>query len=95
MSAYVVANYQVTNPEGFESYAPAAQQTLAAAGAEVVAVDLNSEVIEGDLYPVTVILKFESKEAMKAWYNSEEYQAVIGLRTDNAEGSMVLLDGPA
>ena len=95
MSAYVVANYQVTNPEGFESYAPAAQQTLAAAGAEVIAVDLNSEVIEGDLYPVTVILKFESKEAMKAWYNSEEYQSVIGLRTDNAEGSMVLLDGPA
>jgi uncharacterized protein (DUF1330 family) len=52
-------------------------------------------VIEGDAHPVTVILKFESKDAMKAWYNSPEYQAVIGLRTDNSEGSMVLIDGSA
>ena len=95
MSAFVVANYRVTNPEGFEAYAPKAQETLAAAGAEVVAVDLNSEIVEGDAFPVTVILKFESKDAMKAWYNSEEYQAVIGLRTENAEGSMLVIDGPA
>jgi uncharacterized protein (DUF1330 family) len=95
MSAFVVATYKVTNPDGFREYAPKAQETLAAAGAEVVAVDLNSEVIEGNPHPVTVILKFESKDAMKAWYNSPEYQAVIGLRTDNSEGSMVLIDGSA
>ena len=94
MTAYVVANYIVNNPEGFESYPPAAQETLAAAGGEVIAVDMNSEVMEGEAYPVTVILKFESKEAMKAWYNSPEYQAVIGLRTDNADGTMVLIETP-
>ena len=93
MSAYVVANYKVTNPEGFGPYAQGAQETLAAHGAEVIAVDLDSEVVEGEPYPVTVILKFESKEAMKNWYNSPEYQAVIGLRTDNSEGTMVLLQG--
>lgn len=92
MAAYIVANYKVTNPEAFGPYPPAAQETLAAHGAEVIAVDLNSEAVEGSPAPVTVILKFKSKDAMKAWYNSPEYQAVIGLRTDNAEGSMVLLE---
>jgi uncharacterized protein (DUF1330 family) len=95
MAAFVVANYQVTNPEGFGAYPEAATKTLDAAGAEVVAVDLNSEIIEGNSNSVTVILKFESKDAMKAWYNSPEYQEIIGLRTDNSEGSMVVIDGPA
>ena len=56
---------------------------------------MNSEVIEGSLNPVTVILKIESKEAMKGWYDSPEYQEIIGLRTDNSEGSMIVIDGLA
>ena len=95
MAAFVVANYRVTDPEGYGSYPAHAQETLAKAGAEVIAVDLNSEAIEGEPNPVTVILKFESKDAMKAWYNSPEYQAAIGLRTDNSVGTMVLIEGPA
>lgn len=95
MPAYVVASYRVTDPDGYGSYPEEATKTLAAAGAEVIAVDLNTEVIEGEGYPVTVILKFESKDAMKAWYNSPEYQAVKGMRTENAEGTMVLVEGMA
>ena len=49
--------------------------------------------MEREPNPVNVILKFPSKDAMKAWYNSPEYQAVIGLRTDNSEGTMVVIDG--
>jgi len=94
MAAIVVANYEVTNPEAFEPYAAAAIQTLQAHGAEMIAVDQNCEVVEGNAKPVTVILKFASREAMKAWYDSPEYQAVIGLRTDNSEGSMVVLETP-
>ena len=95
MSAYVVASYRVTDPESFGPYPEAATKTLAAAGAEIIAVDLDSEAMEGAANPVTVILKFPSKEAMKAWYNSPEYQAVIGLRTENSEGTMVLVNGMA
>ena len=94
MAAYVVANYNVTNPQGFEPYPLAATGTLDAHGAEVVAVDLNSEAVEGEPGKVTVILKFSSKEAMKKWYDSPEYQDIIGLRTDNSEGTMVLLEAP-
>lgn len=92
MAAYVIANYEVTNPDAFAPYPAAATETLQAHGAEIIAVDMNSEILEGDAKPVTVILKFASKDAMKKWYNSPEYQAIIGLRTDNAEGSMVLVE---
>lgn len=93
MSAYVIASYHVTNPEAFGPYPEAATKTLEAHGAEIIAVDLESEAMEGAPEPVTVILKFPSKDAMKAWYNSPEYQEVIGLRTDNSEGTMVLING--
>ncbi|MDT8398507.1 MAG: DUF1330 domain-containing protein [Pseudomonadales bacterium] len=92
MAAYIVANYRITRPEAFQAYPAAASPTLQAHGAEVLAIDINSEVIEGEPAPVTVVLKFASKDAAKAWYNSPEYQQALPYRTDNSEGFMVLLD---
>ena len=43
--------------------------------------------MEGDaLPPRTVVLEFPSVEAAKAWYNSPEYQEIIGIRHANATG---------
>jgi len=89
----MVFNYTVTNPEGYQAYGPAARSTLAPSGAEVVVVDSQSESIEGSPGTVTVVLRFESKEAARAWYESEAYQAAKPLRTSNTEGTAVLCDG--
>ena len=42
---------------------------------------------------MTVVLRFESKEAARAWYDSDAYQAIKHHRTENTEGSVVLCDG--
>jgi len=93
MAAYFVANYRVTNPEGYANYVPVVGPTLAAHGAEVLAADSAGEVVEGEPRDVTVVLKFASKEAARAWYNSPEYQDVVHFRTDNSEGHAVIVDG--
>lgn len=50
---------------------------------EVLVLEERSEVIEGDApFPRTVIIKFASREAAIAWYNSAEYQAVCCLLVD-------------
>lgn len=93
MSAYLVANCRITNPEGFQTYL---QQDVALAkyGGEVVAADLASEPLEGTPAPRTVILRFESKEAARSWYESAEYQAVIHYRLNNSEdNTLVICDG--
>lgn len=92
MSAYFVANYRVTNPAGYEAYVPAVIPILQAAGCEVLAADYASQAIEGAPGGVTVILKFASKEAGLAWYNSPEYQAIKHLRTDHSEGTAVIAE---
>ena len=92
MAGYLIANYRITNPEGYEGYVPAVMPTLSAHGVEVLVADYESEPIEGEPFNVTVVLKFPSKDAARAWYDSPEYQEVVHLRKDNSEGSAVIAD---
>ncbi len=86
MSAYFVVNYDITKPAAYKAYVPAVVPILEAHGAEILVADYESETLEGKPGSVTVLVKFESKEALYAWYNSPEYQEIIRLRTDNSEG---------
>ena len=93
MAAYVIASYRVTNPESYQAYPPAVLPVLERHNAELLVADFNSEAVEGEPAPVTVVLRFPSKEAARAWYQSPEYQEIAHLRTDNAEGTIVFVDG--
>ncbi len=93
MSAYIVATYNVTNPEGLEAYGPKVGPTLQGHNVEVLVADHDSTAVEGSPAKTTVVLKFDDRDSAMAWYNSDAYQAIINLRTDNTEGSMVIVDG--
>ena len=91
MAAYFIAQYVVNDADGYREYQAGAGPTIAAHGAELVAFDVAAESIEGDAPgPQTVVLKFESTEAAKAWYNSDEYQAVVGKRLAATSGFAVI-----
>jgi len=92
MSTYIIATYDVTDPEGFEAYTPGVIPTLMAHSAEVLVAEHDSDALEGQPPKSTIVLKFADREAAMAWYNSDEYQAVIDLRRDNSEGSVVIVD---
>jgi uncharacterized protein (DUF1330 family) len=92
MPAYFIASYRITDPAGYEPYVPAVIPTLMAAGCEVLVADYATQAIEGAPPEVTVVLKFASKAAATAWYESPEYQAVKHLRTDHSEGTAALVD---
>lgn len=91
MAAYMVFNYRITDRDAYKPYLGKVGETLQAHGAEVLVADFESEAIEGDPGHVTVVLKFASKDAARGWFDSPEYQAIIGLRTDNSKGLGVLV----
>jgi uncharacterized protein (DUF1330 family) len=96
MAGYVVAQYRVTDPEGMQEYAGKVMPTLQAHGAEALVVDHGTSCVEGEAPPTTVVLKFPSVEAAKAWYNSPEYSAIKHLRIDASDmGRMVIVEGLA
>jgi uncharacterized protein (DUF1330 family) len=93
MAGYFVANYTITNQAGYQDYLAAVGPTLAAHGAENIVIDRGCERLEGSAGQVTVVLRFATKSAAEAWYQSPEYQAIRRLRTDNTEGIAVIADG--
>ena len=91
MPAYFIAQYVVKDPKLYREYQVAAAPTISASGGEVVAFDVAAETIEGaPPGPHTVIVKFESTEAAKAWYGSPGYQAVVGKRLAATDGFAVI-----
>ena len=92
MAGYLIANYNITNQEGYQTYIAAVGPTIIAHGGEILVAGPGSEAVEGEPGDVTVILKFPSKDALRSWYDSQEYQAIIHHRTDNTEGNLVFAD---
>ena len=91
--AYLVANFRITDSDAYSAYPPVAGPTLEPYGAVVLAVDGESNVLEGESEPQTVVIRFPSMDAALDWYNSPEYQEIIQLRTDNSEGFAVMING--
>ena len=91
MAAYFIAQYVVNDPKLYREYQATAGPTILTAGGEVVAFDVAAETVEGTPPgPQTVIVKFESTEAAKAWYQSPGYQAVVGKRLAATSGFAVI-----
>jgi len=93
MAGYFVANYTITNQAEYREYLAAVGSSLKAHGAENIVVDRDSELLEGSAGEVTVVLRFASKAAARAWYESPEYKAIRHLRMDNTEGIGVIAEG--
>jgi uncharacterized protein (DUF1330 family) len=94
MAAYFVFHNRILNAEKIQEYLPKALDTLAPYHPEILIFDENSKVVEGTMHcPRTIVIKFDSRDAAMAWYNSPAYQEVLPLRLAATEGFGVLVDG--
>ena len=93
MSTYVIAEIEVTNPDGYAEYAPLANASVLRHGGRFVVRGGPFEVIEGDWAGRMVVLEFESLDAARAWYHSDDYQACLPIRLQNSKGRMIAVEG--
>jgi uncharacterized protein (DUF1330 family) len=93
-SAYILANITVTNPAQYEEYRKFSTLAIQAHGAEPCIRGGAVTVLEGDWTPERVVLlKFPSREAAQAFYDSAEYTRARQAREGAAVMRMVLVDG--
>ncbi len=86
MAAFFVANVKLKDPIKFQEYAQKAGKTIAAHGGEPVLRGKLDTVLAGSAEHEAVgIVKFPHAEALAAWFNSSEYQAIIPLRDEAAD----------
>jgi uncharacterized protein (DUF1330 family) len=53
------------------------------------------EVLEGDWPGDLIIIEFPDRASAEGWYRSDAYQSILPLRTENADGSVIMVDGNA
>jgi uncharacterized protein (DUF1330 family) len=94
MSAYVIVEFTIKNPETYkDKYAPIAGQTAKAHGGEPVAGG-NWEVLHGDGSLTSgALVRFADRETALGWYKSPEYQQLLDLRSVAMDARFSLLDG--
>jgi uncharacterized protein (DUF1330 family) len=94
MSAYFVAELEVTNPTAMEAYRAAVPATLAQYGGRFLARGGATELVEGGPQPKrVVILEFADTAAVKRWYDSPEYQKILPMRLANSTGRAFIVEG--
>ena len=94
MAAYVLAEIEITNPDGYKEYAALVPATLQKYGGKFLHRGGPVHVFEGD-WPQRrrVIIEFPDAAAAKKWYDAPEYQKPKALRQANSNGRLLLLEG--
>lgn len=94
MPGYVLAEIEITNPDGYREYTTMVPATIQKYGGRFLVRGGRSDVLEGD-WPQRrrVIIEFPSYEQARKWFDSPEYEKPKALRQANSNGRLLLLEG--
>ncbi|MBT6272847.1 MAG: DUF1330 domain-containing protein [Chromatiales bacterium] len=91
---YFIANIDITDMDSYAKYREKVPATVEQFGGTYLVRGGPLESIEGDAPRArSVVLEFASVEHAKAWYNSDEYQAIVHLRLNASTGSAFVVEG--
>jgi len=93
MSAYVILQIEVTNPEKNAKYREIAAPIVEKYGGKYLARGGRMEVVEGQSLPRIVVVEFPSMDAFRQFYDAPEYQAAKALRQSATRGTMLVVEG--
>ena len=94
MAAYIVAQLKVHDPATFQRYRDAVAPLVDRFGGRYRVRGGELDVLEGDWpLPRLVIIEFQSKDAARLFYDSPEYQKILPLRQEAADGTVAIVEG--
>ncbi|MEH6650078.1 MAG: DUF1330 domain-containing protein [Motiliproteus sp.] len=95
MSAYLIVDTKIENPAAYEEYKNLAKPIAEKFGGIYRARGGDMDVRENDLWTPTrmVIIEFPSMQDGQAFLDSEEYAPVKPHRTENAQCTLLLVEG--
>lgn len=94
MAVYLVAQLTIHDRERYAEYGGGFMEIFSKYDGKLLSVEESQETLEGDWdYTRTVLIEFPSEAQAKAWYHSEEYQALAQHRFAASDGNIVLIKG--
>ena len=96
MSAYVIAEIEITDPAAYEEYRKQVPAVVGRYSGKFLVRGGKTESLEGGWSPQRlVVLEFASLEEARKFYRSPEYAPLIKLRQKASRGRLVLVEGAA
>jgi uncharacterized protein (DUF1330 family) len=94
MTAYVIADVDVHDPEDYREYVALVPGTVEPFGGRFVVRGGEHETLEGAWAPNRlVVIEFPSADHARRWYASDAYVAAMAIRHRASTGSLVLVEG--
>jgi uncharacterized protein (DUF1330 family) len=94
MTAYLIVDVAIKDPQRYEDYKQKVPALIARHGGEYLVRGGAHEVLEGDWCPTRLVLfRFPSRDAIKAFMSDPEYRPLAELRHSIADSSLVAVDG--
>jgi len=94
LPAYAVAHLrEIDFNAEIVDYLKRIDATLAPFGGRYIVHGVRATVLEGAWPGDLVVIAFPDRARAEAWYRSEAYQAIVGLRTGNSVADVILVDG--
>ncbi len=94
MAAYVVVDVHRTDMERAARYSAQSGPSVERHGGRFLARGGKTVTLEGGWDPERlVVIEFESVDAAKAWYDSEEYREIREIRDGAGTWRMVVIEG--
>jgi uncharacterized protein (DUF1330 family) len=97
MTAYMIAQIEITDPDEYKKYLAGFFPVFEKHGGEILVTSgVETEVIEGEwAHPRTVVMKFPSLEHARQWKDDPDYKAIAEYRWRSAKTNLVLVEGIA
>lgn len=94
MAAYLLAEIEVTDPDGFEAYRREVPAVIARFGGRYLARGGPARMLEGPRAARrTVLLEFPDMAALEAFYGGPEYRPLLQLRQRSADSEVLIFEG--
>ena len=94
MTVYIVAKITISDRESYANYEHGFMPVFSLFEGTLLSVEESPHILEGDWACTrTVLIAFPDKDRALAWYNSQEYQAILPHRHKGAKAHIAILEG--
>jgi uncharacterized protein (DUF1330 family) len=94
MAAYIIANVDVHDPDGYAEYRKGVAASIESFGGRFLVRGGRAEALEGGYAPKRiVILEFPDYDRAKAWWDSPGYRELRAMRQRASHGDLIIAEG--
>jgi uncharacterized protein (DUF1330 family) len=93
MTAYVIAEVDIRNPELYRDYVKLTPASITRHGGRFLVRGGATEALEGAPPKRIVVLEFATRAAAERWYNSPDYSEARAIREKAAVSRLFVVEG--